>query len=211
METLLQWLSLYADSAHYIIFALLILAGFSLPVSEEVMLIVSGVLASNVVPERTVHLFISSFLGCYFSDWIAYWLGRGIGDRLYRVKWLPFAVTEKRIARLQWFYANYGFWTLFIGRFIPFGVRNGIFMTAGVGKMHFGKFACSDLVGCLFFSVLIFYLAYSFGKNYDALCHCVHQSNIIIFALFAIVVVGVGLYFWFRKRPVATDTPSIQP
>src|SRR5437763_1149268 len=151
MESLLQWLTEYAAHAHFIIFGLLILAGFSLPISEEVMLILSGVLASSVIPDHTPHLFLSVFLGCYFSDWTAYWIGRFFGKKLYTIKWLPFSLTENRVQRLAWFYENYGFLTLFIGRFIPFGVRNGIFMTAGVSRMHFGKFALCNAVGCLLF------------------------------------------------------------
>ena len=186
METLLQWLSLHADNAHFIIFGLLILTGFSLPISEELMLIAGGVLASSVIPDNTAHLFIAVFLGCYFSDCIAYWIGRYFGKKLYNVRWLPFSLNEKRVQKLSWFYGKYGFLTLFIGRFIPFGVRSGIFMTAGVSKMHFGKFILSDGIGCLIFSTIIFAASYSFGKNYDSLCQILNKSNLYIFILFAV-------------------------
>jgi len=205
METLLQWLSLHADNAHFIIFGLLVLTGFSLPISEELMLIATGVLASSVIPDNTIHLFLAGLLGCYFSDCVAYWLGRRMGVKLYNVKWLPFSLTEKRVAKMKWFYDNYGFLTLFVGRFIPFGVRNCIFMTAGIGKMHFGKFAASDAVGCLFFSTLIFALAYSFGKNYEIVSQVMHQSNLIIFALFLVGAIGVGMYFAFRKKTAPAE------
>lgn len=204
MESMLQWLTLHADHAHYIIFGLLILAGFSLPVSEEAMLILSGVLASSVIPDHTVHLFLAVFLGCYFSDWIAYWIGRFCGPKLYSVKWLPFKLTEERVKKLAGFYERYGFLTLFIGRFIPFGVRNGIFMTAGVGKMHFGKFAVSNAIGCFFFSFLLFSLSYSFGKNYEAFCQTLHDSNKIIFIVFVGLVVTALSFFWLKKRTAST-------
>ena len=38
------------------------------------------------------------------------------------------------------FYKKYGALTLVIGRFIPFGVRNAIFLTSGISKMPFAKF-----------------------------------------------------------------------
>ncbi|HXF28837.1 MAG TPA: DedA family protein, partial [Chlamydiales bacterium] len=186
----------------------LMLAGFSLPVSEELMLVVGGVMASSIIPEHTFHLFFAVFLGCYFSDWIAYWLGRLMGSRLYHVKWLQFALSEKRVKRLAHFYERYGFLTLFFGRFIPFGVRNGIFMTAGVGKMHFGKFALIDAIGCLFFSASLFYLAYSFGQNYETLCQLIQVSNGIIFALFTCLIVATGLYLWLRRRAPAAVSPT---
>lgn len=209
METFLEWLTLHADNAHFIIFGLLMLAGFSLPVSEELMLIIGGVLASSVIPDHTVHLFLAVLFGCYFSDLIAYWLGRINGHRLYNIKWLPFSLNEKRVARLKWFYDNYGFLTLFIGRFIPFGVRNAIFMTAGIGKMHFGKFALSDGIGCFVFSSLLFFLAYSFGKNYEAMRGMLQQGNIIIFTLFVVAGGASALYFWLRKKPVTEQVETL--
>ena len=66
METFLEWLTLHAAHAHYILFGLLMISGFSLPVSEELMLIVGGVLASSIIPEHTIHLFLAVFLGCNF-------------------------------------------------------------------------------------------------------------------------------------------------
>lgn len=210
METLLQWLTLHAAHAHYILFGLLMVSGFSLPVSEELILILGGVVASSIIPEHTIHLFIAVFLGCYFSDWIAYWLGRVMGVRLYRMKWLAFALSEKRVARLTRFYSRYGTLTLLLGRFIPFGVRNGIFMTAGVGKMHFGKFALIDGIGCLFFSLILFSLAYSFGQNYEALRSYVDVGNFILLGCFIAGVAGALLYFKLRK-PRAAPTTELVP
>jgi membrane protein DedA with SNARE-associated domain len=200
METFLQWLTVHASYAHYILFGLLMVSGFSLPVSEELMLIVAGVLASSIIPEHTIHLFLAVFLGCYFSDWIAYWLGRILGDKLYRVRWLSFAFSEKRILKLKSFYEKHGTLALMLGRFIPFGVRNGIFMTAGVGKMHFGKFALIDGIGCFLFSCLLFSLAYSFGQNYETLRSLIDVSNIILFALFLSSIVALLIYLKFKKR-----------
>lgn len=206
MESLLQWLTVHADHAHYIIFSLLLLAGFSLPISEEVMLLASGVLASSVIPDHTMHLFMAVFLGCYFSDWIAYWLGRIYGRKLFNIRWLPFSLNEKRMTRLSWFYENYGFLTLFIGRFIPFGVRNGIFMTAGLGKMHFGKFALSNVIGCFLFSLLLFTLSYSFGKNYEVLSSYITCSNKIIFISFAVCAALALGFYWLKRR----SAPAIE-
>lgn len=211
MEILLQWLSLHAEIAHFIIFGLLMLAGFSLPISEDVMLVISGVLASSVIPDHTTHLFIAVFAGCYLSDWIAYWLGRTFGERLYRIKWLPFSVTAERVKKVESFYKKYGFLTLFVGRFIPFGVRNAVFMIAGVSKMHFGKFIIGDGIACLLFSLLVFSLSYSFGKNYETLCQFMHQSNIVIFSLFAVSVLIFAATLWRKKRAAALAiVPEIQ-
>jgi len=200
MEILFSWLSSHADYAHYLIFVLLLLSGCSFPISEEIMLLMGGFLASAVIPEHTYHLFLAVFLGCYCSDLIAYGLGRFLGVKLYNVRFLQFVLSKKKQKRLRVFFSRYGFWTLFFGRFIPFGVRNGIFMTAGVGKMDFLTFALIDLSGCFVFSLLLFSLAYVCSQNLESVTYAVHKGNLIIFAAFVIFVVIGGFLMWRKKR-----------
>src|SRR5262245_29989718 len=159
MEFLVQWLFENGEYAPLVIFGLLMITGFSFPVSEDLLLIISGVLASTVIPERTLQLFLAAFLGSFFSDGIAYGMGRLFGAKVCANKW----------EKLTLFYEKYGVLTLMVGRCIPFGLCNGIFMSAGAGKMPFGKFALSDGIACLLFSLSIFSLAYICGKNYEVL------------------------------------------
>src|SRR4029078_10224849 len=107
---------------------------------EDLMIILSAVLAATVVPENTLQLFLGVFLGCYLSDWVCYWIGRKFGPKLWNIRWFAKTFDQKRLHQTHSYYARYGFWTLLIGRFIPFGVRNCLFLSAGLGRMHFGKF-----------------------------------------------------------------------
>lgn len=192
MESLLLWLCEHSESAPLIIFWMLVVAGFSLPISEDLLLIASGVLASTVMPERTIHLLAAVIFGSYLSDWIAYGIGRLFGDKIYAMKW--FAGSKKE--HLQTFYRKYGFWALMIGRCIPFGLRNGVFMTAGAGKMPFGKFLLIDGFACALFSTVLFYLAYVCGQNYELLYSYVYQVSVAI-----LFITGcVGLFFWTKYR-----------
>lgn len=184
MDLLLQ----NAQYAHWLIFSLLILAGFNVPISEDFMLIVSGMLASTVVPENTTKLFVGVFLGCYLSDWIAYYLGRSLGPRLWQLPWFARAIPKKMFCRLKVFYAKYGFFTLLIGRFIPFGVRNCLFMTAGMTRMSFLRFIISDGIACLISNTCLFSLAYTFGKQYSILLEYVRIYNVLIFAIFLLLL-----------------------
>jgi membrane-associated protein len=175
----------HAQHAHWLIFGSLILAGFNLPISEDLMLITSGMLASTVVPENTVKLFLGVFLGCYLSDWIAYWIGRLLGKKLWNISWFSGKKQRCYFDNITHFYKKYGVWALFIGRFIPFGVRNCLFLFGGMTKMHFGKFLLSDGIACFISNTALFSLAYYFGKNYEFLWQTIKTFNIIIFSVFA--------------------------
>lgn len=197
MDSFLNFITAHAPNAHYIIFSSLILAGFNVPISEDLMIIISALLAATVIPENWWLLFLGVFLGCYLSDWIAYWVGRKLGPKLWKIRWFAKTIPEKKLLQTKEFYQKYGFWTLLVGRFIPFGVRNCLFMTAGMGKMHFGKFILSDGIACLTSNMTLFCIAYALGKNYQILFHYLKTFNIILFSAFLVTLIGI---IWYKRR-----------
>ncbi len=196
IESMTQWLSLHADHAPFVVFGLLLLAGFSFPISEDLLVIVSGVVASTVIPEKTIPLFIAVFLGSYLSDWIAYWIGRLLGTKLAQFAICRKTLSVERRDTVERFFRRYGLLTLFIGRMIPFGVRNSVFMAAGAGKMAFGRFLLGDGVSCLLFSSIVFFLAFRAGENYDKLHHFL--SSIGYVALCVVLFSVIASIAWAR-------------
>lgn len=201
METIISLIFEHAPYAHWIVFGALMLAGINVPISEDLMIIFSAVLAATVVPENTYKLFLAVFLGCYISDWACYWIGRKFGPKLWNIRWFAKTFDPKKIDQIQAYYEKYGFLTLLIGRFIPFGVRNGLFLTAGLGKMPFGKFLLSDGIACILSNTALFTLAYTVGKNYEMLIETLKTFNIFLFSAFLIAIIG---FFWYKRRKAAT-------
>jgi len=193
MEELLVYIQSNAQYAHWIIFGSLLLAGFNIPVSEDGMLFISGLLASKN-PDLKYHLFTGVFLGAYFSDLICYWLGRILGPKIWKIQFFAKMVSEEKVNQITSFYQKYGIVTLLVGRFIPFGVRNGLFLTAGLGKMNFAKFAVSDLIACTISCTIFFNLYYSFG---EAVIEYVKKGNIILFSLVAAALIT---WFFLKKK-----------
>ena len=89
MEHFVEYLTLHADKAHWFIFFGLLLAGLNLPVSIDLVMILSAVLAASFVPENTYIIFSSVLLGCIVSAWIAYSLGRFLGKKLVNIPLFP--------------------------------------------------------------------------------------------------------------------------
>jgi len=197
MDSIIQFIFEHAHQAHWIIFGALMLAGLNVPISEDLMIILSAVLAATVIPENTVSLFLAVFLGCYLSDWVCYWIGRKFGPKLWNIRWFAKTVDRKRLDQIHGYYEKYGFWTLLIGRFIPFGVRNCLFLTAGMGRMNFFKFILSDGIACIASNTTLFTLAYYAGKNYETLLQTIKTFNILLFAAFLVSIIGV---IWYKKR-----------
>ena len=192
MEQVIEFIQSNVQYAPYMIFGVLLLAGFNLPVSEDVMLFISATLAASY-PENLIPLFLGVFLGAYFSDLICFSLGRIFGATLFeKGGFLARFISQDKIRKVELFYEKYGIITLILGRFIPFGVRNGLFLAAGIGKMSYIKFSLSDLLACTISSVFFFTLYYKVGKP---VIEYVQKGNVVIFCIAVVVV----LFFWLNK------------
>ncbi len=192
MEDLIIYIQSNIHYAPLIIFGLLLLAGFNIPVSEDAMLFISAILASSN-PDYLPYLFAGVYMGAYLSDLICYSLGRFLGPKLFEIRFFANMVPPERIQKIHNYYENYGVITLIVGRFIPFGVRNGLFLTAGLGSMDFIKFALADLLACTISTITFFSLYYHYG---NAVVDYVRDADIVVFSLAAIFVAA----YFYRKK-----------
>jgi membrane protein DedA with SNARE-associated domain len=181
MESLIEWVLRNAEFAHWFIFGAILIAGFNIPISADILIVIGGFLAATVVPHHLWHLYFAILLGCYFSAWIAYWFGRLLGKRFCKYQWFARLMPTTRLEKIGRFYSKHGLWTLLIGRFIPFGIRNCIFMSSGMSRVSFFKFALWDLMACFVWTSVSFYVFYILGQNYQLLFNHLRTLNTVIF------------------------------
>ena len=193
MSDIVNFIFQHAQHAHWIIFGSFILAGFNLPISEDLLIILSAIIAANAVPENTIILFAAVFVGAYMSDWMVYWIGRTLGIKLWKIKWFRRTFPKKKLSKVRLFYKKYGFFTLLIGRFIPFGVRNCLFLTAGMSKMSFTKFMFSDGIACFISNLSLFLLAYYCGQS-ETIVHFLKTYNLAVFSFLGCSFIVFLLY-----------------
>jgi len=197
MEAFTAWILNHASIAHWIIFGAILLAGCNIPVSVDALLIVSALLAAQVIPDKVIHLFCAVFFGCQLSAWIAFFLGKTVGKK-WENRWL----TKERMAKARDLYTRYGFFALLIGRFIPFGIRNCLFMSIGMSQASFKHFAIRDFFSCLIWSSLSFYLFYALSENYQSVWH--QMKTFYLLFLSTLVMIGVAS-LWYKKRKKSTS------
>lgn len=204
METIFNFVCAHADEAQWLMFFLLLLAGFNIPISEDAMLIIGGALASTCVKHHPFEMWLWLFMGCWISAWEAYWIGRLLGPKLYDSRWFGRIINPARIHRLHHYYEKFGIFTFIVGRFIPGGIRNALFMTTGLSKMPFAKFLMRDFFACLISSTTLFSLGMAFGENHQVLLHYFKKYEVIILAILGTIALALGtILWWFHFRNIA--------
>lgn len=194
----------------YVSFGLLLLAGLNLPVSEDIVFIVSASLAATIVPENTFYIFAGCFLGAFMSDLEAYLIGRFAikrmlsGTILNRLNIFNSKKLEQKIETVRRYFLKYGGKTLFAGRFIPFGVRNVLFMTSGLIHMNIIKFIIIDLCALICTSTILFSLGYSFGNKLEHIFPYLNRYKLVIVGIFVAGVILVVI----RNRYIKRELPG---
>ncbi len=197
-----------APYVHYIALSLLFLAAFNLPISEDLVIIVSASIAATIVPENTWKIYLCCWLGAYSSDIIAYFIGKYfIGEYLLKhpviskLRIINKGLSEERVEKLKKYFSRYGLKTLFFGRFIP--LRNILFMTCGLIKMPVKNFMTVDALALTCTSSILFYISYSLGENYMAVLPWVNRYKTVLLILIGLAVIWINrkkIKALFKKR-----------
>jgi membrane protein DedA with SNARE-associated domain len=199
MEEFFAYVCDHAHAAPWILFVLLLLAGLNIPLSEDLIIITGGAIASTCIPDHTTKFYLYMYFGAIFSAWECYWLGRLLGPRLYTIRLFRSVVTPKRLERLRHYYAKYGLLTFIVGRFCPGGVRNALFLSSGLTKMPFHHFILRDSFAALLSSATLFFIGYHFGKNFDTLVYYFKRYEHGILAGVGLVVLAGLSYFLYTR------------
>ncbi len=200
----------------YISFALLMLSGMSLPISEDIVFIISASIAATVAHDNIYYIFAGCFLGAYLSDIVAYFIGRyGINKILLspfmvRMKIINQDRLQSRLGIMQNYFASYGGKTLFFGRFIPLGMRNVIFMTCGLIKMNLVKFMIIDLCAVTCTSLILFSLGYTFGNNYEVILPYLNRYKFVLGGIILVFISFLLAKNAIRKRRDANKGTPVE-
>jgi len=195
MELLSSFLSDAVPYLHFISFFLLILSGLNFPISEDLVFIISASIAAVYAPEKAAIIFAGCFSGALLSDIMVYGAGKYIGPGVLKSSIFKKIFPEKIVNNIKKHYAEHGNKTLFLGRFIPFGVRNILFFTAGMVNINFKKFLIADISALTVTSLLWYNLGYAAGGNYEEIITFLNNFRFIVIAS----AFTLGIFIIFKR------------
>jgi membrane protein DedA with SNARE-associated domain len=201
MEHLQLWISHYGYVG---IFSLLMFGIIGLPIPEETLLTLVGVLIYHgrlqAAPALTAAIGGSA---CGIS--VSYVLGRTVGPRLL-TRWGRYIhLTPAALNRAHAWFERTGHWSLLVGYFLP-GIRHVTALLAGASRLAPADFALFAYAGAVCWALLFVSLGALFGRSSIRLSERLHdQLAIVAIALIVIGVAGWLVRRWFERRHSPQD------
>ena len=194
IETLIELLS---HHGYPIIFVLLMLGIFGLPIPDEFLLAFAGALISkgNI---RFIPTIFSATLGSMCGITLSYVLGRTAGIHLVKKYGSRFGISDEKINHVHMWFERAGRWVLTFGYFIP-GLRHIMALIAGTSKLELPVFTTFAYTGGFIWSCTFILLGYFVGVRWAYMSRKIHYIVLIISFLFFLTLTFYS-YLKYRKH-----------
>ena len=194
-----------------VVFAVLVLCGFGLPLPEDIILVTGGLLAWRASPleEATFGAMVRDpglltmaafgLGGILAGDSIIFLAGRKLGHRVAEFGPLRRIITPQKLTDAEKLLRRRGPLVVVVARFLP-GLRAPTYFTVGHAKLPYWEFLLFDGAAALISAPLWVCLGFYFGSNIaEALRTAGHFSSYVLAAALALVAVVVGRW-WLKRR-----------
>ena len=191
----------------YVAFAaVLIVAGFGVPIPEDIPLLIMGYLCSQGQLNLGVTIVIA--MGCILgADGLFYFIGRLIRSRKSEPpRFVKKYLTDERRVQVEKYFEKYGLRTIFVGRFLP-GLRTPIFLFSGLWGVKPAHFFLADGSAALLSVPALILAGYFFGGQFERMQAVVGDIEFFIIAGL-VILFGLSLYMHYRKPKLPTTTPT---
>jgi len=181
-----------------LLFVVVMLESFGIPLPGETALIFFGVLASKGNYDVVAVIAVAAS-GAIVGDNLGYWfLGRIGGRALFRRNKFVHRYAEIVIPRAERIMQRHGAATVFFGRFVAI-LRFTAAWAAGLGRMHWWKFLFWNAAGGIAWATLVSLVAYYGGK---AAADAIARYGIYAGVAVAALTVGGWLVVHFVKKRI---------
>jgi len=143
-------------------------------------------------------------LAAIIGDAVNFEIGKKFGEKLLS-RFEGKIINRKHIADTEAFFERHGGKTILLARFVPF-VRTFAPFVAGIGDMHYGRFARFNIVGGLLWSWGFLFLGFFFGR----IPIVKNNFEVVIVGIVLISVVPMLITFAQNKLK-ARRTPEDSP
>jgi membrane protein DedA with SNARE-associated domain len=184
---------------------ILLIAGFGMPLPEDIPLIASGILCG--LGKANIYIMLPVAFGAVVgADVLIFTIGRLHGERLRRLPMIRKYLSDERLAKASEAFHDHVGKTLFTARFMP-GLRTPLFFTAGSVGVKYWRLLLYDGLAALISVPALVLVGFFGANNKDVVFEQAKQWQMIIFGGLALLIGGYLLMMWIRhQRAKAGDS-----
>ena len=157
------------------------------------LLFAAGIIAGTASDHVSIWvLAIGVGIAAFAGDQMGFWYGRRFGKPVLEKR--GGAWVRRAVAKTERFYELFGWWSVVIGRYIPWG-RVFIPPIAGISRMSYTAFATANLVGAMAWGVSITVIGYFAASNPQ-----VRVASYVIAGIVILISVVAGIRAWRLDR-----------
>lgn len=186
------WLTKYGS---FVLFFLLSLGILALPIPEETLMVMSGILMSKGKLNIPLTIFFC-YAGTIAGITTSYFFGRTAGHYLINKYGRWVGITHARLEKAHVWFSKLGKWLLVVGYFIP-GIRHFTGFSAGTTTMRYSQFALFAYSGAVMWVSVFLSLGYFLG-NYCLECY--EKLEEIDLISIAVLIIAVALTIVIIRR-----------
>lgn len=186
----------YIEQFSYIgIFLMFALAGYVIPVPEEILLLLIGYIAALGFFNVYIAAF-ASLLGIILGDNMVFWLSKY--SRNIIIKSLKKKISKKDIIKYRGFMKSHIGKSIFILRFTP-GLRFLSPLLAGSMNVKSKKFFLYNLTAIIIYVPVIIFIGYHFNTQLSMIIRRLKIAKHIIFVLL-LAVIGLLISLYANRK-----------
>jgi len=146
-------------------------------------------------------------LGVLGGDSIVFLLGHRYRDNILRAPPFRWIATPKRLKKIRALYRKYGYWAIFLSRFLA-GLRVASFLMAGMSQLRYRTFILADGVAALISVPLFVWLGYYFAEDIEGVFNYIDKAKwglaSVVGAVVALLIFRYVLWeplrMWWLRR-----------
>lgn len=174
--------------------------GFFLP--GDSLLFTAGIFASMGILPATP-LFMGCMIAAILGNVVGYYTGIHLGVKIFSRE-DGFFFKKTYLVLAEEFYKKHGTQTIFFARFVPF-VRTFAPIVAGAGKMNYNKFMLYNILGAIFWPMVMLSVGYFIGSKIPNVEK--YMFIIVIFIiLLSLLPLCVKAFLKYKKSSIKDKT-----
>jgi membrane protein DedA with SNARE-associated domain len=194
-ESLKHWLLTYGSFSLFFLLALGIVA---LPIPDESIMMLAGVLMKkgdlHIVPTL-----LATYGGSMAGITLSYLIGRIAGSPIIHKYGAYIGMTEQKFQKVHDWFAHYGKWTLTFGYFVP-GIRHFTGLAAGMSDLEYPTFALFAYMGAIIWTTVFLSIGFFLGEYWYTIVSLgegIADQTVLILTILAVIAaifIGIKVY-----------------